>query len=1528
MNLENLIESFLDELEMIESRLLCWGVVETSFSEDELFKLVDDFLLEHDSESVVPDPSKFLNILEERVLIYCFSDESGNPRYRTRMAECVRLMFKNRQLLMKHRQGNSWSMAPELVSDFRFMKRPRSYPKRDILLTDFIGRLKRKHSLSKIQESLLSTLFEEQSKNALFSQFQVSSSEIILGHLKQTVSHGSIICAGTGSGKTWAFYIPALLDLVGSISKSPSDWVRVMALYPRNELLKDQFSELFKLTRMINRMLEQVGLRKIKIGAFFGDTVQYPKELILYDSKRWLPVKGREAFICPYLVCPQTGCDGRLLWHSGDIEQGIERLKCENCDTWVGADELALSRESMKKSSPDILFTTTEMLNQRMGDSTFNHLFGCGEKKGSLRLVLLDEVHTYSGVHGAQVALLIRRWRMISKLKVQFVGLSATLKEAKPFFSNLTGVPESFVEKIEPSDEEIEYEGSEYIAVLQGNPTAMKALLSTSLQTAMLLGRMLDPIGKQTSDGFFGQKVFAFTDDLDVTNRFFFNLQDAEGKDSFGNFKQDSLAILRNHIASTDYQRYQHGQTWEICNRIGHRLDEAGLVIGRTSSQDLGVLEDANVVVATASLEVGYNDTTVGAILQHKTPRDNAQFLQRKGRAGRSRKMRPWMIVVLSDYGRDRLAFQSYDQIFDPELSHRDLPIRNKYVLKIQSVYALMDWFSLQLSKKDVPAGSLWSDLAVPWSLINSVKRQEMIKRRQMCVSKIVNRVLEEPSLLEDLKTYIEQSLRIDESTCNSLLWEAPRPIITSVLPTLKRRLESGWKRGGMPANDHIKNNHPLPEFVPANLFSDLNLPEVIIPVERQKKSEEDREISMPILQALSEFAPGRVSKRFGIVHAYARHWTFPEPYSCNPNMNIDLNHYCGSKNDYLELGDFKYWESGKFNSIRCIRPIKLRVQKPPRYVGDTSYSSLDWKTEIVTPDSAVLMELPKPNRFNGIINELSFFTHNCFSPIEIRRFAFKANTVIQERTQQKTVEFRFMDQEDSEAGVPVAVGFNLDVDAFRVKLAIPEHFHNILMEGGSEKIRAVRSNLFFHSIRNSQELPKNMNNFQRDWLAQVYLAAKTAQASNSSIPLEEMWNSTSFEEELVYCKEIIKNILQISIEEGPDETPIGVENLETVLSDLISESRIQQIFHEHSKILFQTPYEGWKFWLRETYATTLGIGILEAIQNLCPDMDINDLVLDLMPVFGPEGAINPNEIDLWFSESTIGGGGLVEKIQVRYGENPKHFFDLIENALRRSDREMVDEHLQLFLSTASKDSKFSDCIKEFRDCKDNLKKAEQLNRLKVIMAEKGISRSHHVMTAINSRILKPGSNSKTDDALCQLIEYWNHLENRFGIEINGRIAAYLCSKNSKLVDAFSEAVGDMWVTGEKISAYTTFYSLLWPRGSMLRAQRLGAYSPYFDFVPTDSLLVRDFLKSDTEKVAIDLESDEWKKEAYQVLVKEGVVSLVFDKKSMHRIKSIFNTLMLDPVDVGFLFFYPRLRKIEQNVDNMLFTFEIFESIQ
>lgn len=178
-------------------------------------------------------------------------------------------------------------------------------------------------------------------------------------------------------------------------------------------------------------------------------------------------------------------------------------------------------------------------------------------------------------------------------------------------------------------------------------------------------------IRKEKSCGTWG-KTFVFTDDLDINNRLYHQLCDAEGWRSRGQnlyVAKPPLASQRLETPKNSHKLTLAGQNWRIALDIGHSLDENDrAIVARTSSQDVGVDPRAEVVIATASLEVGFNDPSVGMVIQHKAPRNVASYLQRKGRAGRSRTMRPWMVAVLSEFGRDRVVYQRYEELINPEI--------------------------------------------------------------------------------------------------------------------------------------------------------------------------------------------------------------------------------------------------------------------------------------------------------------------------------------------------------------------------------------------------------------------------------------------------------------------------------------------------------------------------------------------------------------------------------------------------------------------------------------------------------------------------------------------------------------------------------------------------------------------------------------------------------------------------------------------------------------------------------------------
>jgi len=442
------LSKVLDSIEERESRLLVWGIVDGAFKKDELdeliFPLIDSALENGFMEFMRSD--EVINELLFLKWVFEVELTDRSVGYRSRMAETVRLLQRLRQLFPKHiRQSNGWQAAPTLVADFRFLRRRRQYPKRNLTVNEVLDRVRLVTEEPTILQGI-QTIIQDGNNQTRLSGFQVRATERILRSLETNKTMATIVTAGTGSGKTLAFYLPALASITRHhLLKDRTLWVKVVALYPRSELLKDQLREVIKRVEGLRRVFQDIPYR---VGALFGDT---PSEA---QWCKW-PKSGGN-YNCPVLKCIHPNCNGVMVWHKEDHECGIERLICHDCQWTITGDVFPLTRKSLIAMPPDILFTTTEMLNQRLSDNNMNALFGIGVKiSRPPELVLLDEVHTYEGYHGAQVAYLLRRWQHIVDQKLRFVGLSATLEDAANFFSKLTNTPQTLVEEVTPRQDEL-----------------------------------------------------------------------------------------------------------------------------------------------------------------------------------------------------------------------------------------------------------------------------------------------------------------------------------------------------------------------------------------------------------------------------------------------------------------------------------------------------------------------------------------------------------------------------------------------------------------------------------------------------------------------------------------------------------------------------------------------------------------------------------------------------------------------------------------------------------------------------------------------------------------------------------------------------------------------------------------------------------------------------------------------------------------------------------------------------------------
>jgi superfamily II DNA or RNA helicase/very-short-patch-repair endonuclease/ribosomal protein L37AE/L43A len=184
----------------------------------------------------------------------------------------------------------------------------------------------------------------------------------------------TVVATGTGSGKSFCFGIPIISKCLEMRDKGIKG-IKAIIIYPMNALANSQYED-FALR------LHGSGLT---LALYTGDTPDSTDEAL----KGFYELTGRRS-----------------------------PLDCE-----------LISRDDIKSKKPDILMTNYQMLELILTRFEDRALFP-SEDTGVLQFLVLDEIHTYTGKRGADVACLIRRLKQHTGTKgsIRCIGTSATVQ--------------------------------------------------------------------------------------------------------------------------------------------------------------------------------------------------------------------------------------------------------------------------------------------------------------------------------------------------------------------------------------------------------------------------------------------------------------------------------------------------------------------------------------------------------------------------------------------------------------------------------------------------------------------------------------------------------------------------------------------------------------------------------------------------------------------------------------------------------------------------------------------------------------------------------------------------------------------------------------------------------------------------------------------------------------------------------------------------------------------------------------------
>ena len=1469
----------LDALEDEEARNLVWGLTDETWPEDRLVERIGVGARSH-------DPQDVLEQLLQHGLVFEL-DRSWPKQYRTRMAEAMRLMSHLRQQFPR----KPWQAAPRLVADFRFRHEPRLFPERDITADTVAARLAAQQVTNAQVEAAGRILGDRK-----LSVFQLDSAVEVFAAMAGR-DRGVVVSSGTGSGKTLAFYLPALAYL--ATRPVPSHGVGVVAIYPRNELLKDQLASALDETRR----LRAAGGRPIRIGAYFGNT---PVNMTRGRAPNRAWRRSAAGWVCPFLTCRAPIGDGRcggdLIWRSPDYDARRERLTCATCGDVVSDDEVMLTRNAMQRRPPDLLFTTTEMLNRSMSDGWSMHVFGVGPMARTRPgLVLLDEVHTYEGTNGAQVAYLLRRWRRLLGRPTTWVGLSATLANADRFFEDLCGLGDGMVVNVQPQPEHMKSRGREYQVVLRGDPGPQTALLSTTIQSLMLLRRVLD--AGPTRLGAYGSRVFAFCDNLDLVNRLFRQVLDAEGFTETGQRRPNGFALagLRMSRAAQRFgpvvdwpSRDADGQQWWMAEQLG--FEDRVLTIGRTSSQDSGVSVAADIVVTTSSLEVGFDDPTVGAILQHKAPRDVASFLQRRGRAGRTQTQRPWTVVVLSDFGRDRTAYQDYETLLAPALPEKRLPLGNQSVRKMQAAMCLIDWAAAYLNVTARGNGRVMRKVFI--------QPDDDHAQLRVQVADLLTRVMNGGPERSDLMTFIGSSLRLPAEEVDAVCWEQPRSLLLDAVPTARRRLLSKWAayEDGevVPEREGWVNDSPLPEFIPKALFSDLCLPEVAI--EPPSDYDDAARESIAVHLALNELAPGKVTMRWAVERGRGL-WI--EPTADGAAIPLEA----GLARSGQVVGEVPYHD----RAIPLVRPLTTAPQVPERDVQPSSNGRLHWQVQRQAPSGAIDVTRPRSGPLVTSVISVQAYLHTGRGALRTWRYATDTSANVVRRAggrQQLTNSFTWQ-------GQPAAVGYEATVDAQVITVAVPQTLAAFGLHRSASRLRQLRRDFFVDQLRaRLHEL--RVDPFLSRNIAESVVAAAAVAIRDSSEPVDLSAVPAADWRRLV-ADLLSEGVIGLNDEDDGDADNHGLSPRQQRLLDALTEAHTAHVIVETTSLLTTEPDDTWLPWLRTRYVQTMAAAWQAAAQQICPDFDADlDSVIDVDPVRAGATAA------FVLSDSTVGGGGMLEALTSRISDDPRQFDYLVVAALQPSDLEEVDWSLRQSLALLDSVPAIADAAQRFRSAaRDRLAAWQEVLAL---LAAYGVSPAHATVTTLASRIFRAGSSQLSDDLLRSCQARWEDIETRAGFAIDYRSICMTLAADPEIRAGLAKAVPEGSDASEQWTR-SVLQGLLWPSAEARRAQSLVASNRFVnEAAMTERTLVLDTLPDPINDV--DVDDPQWPQLLASQIATSGRCRLVSATDDRGRLKQALQYLVTNPIELGWLHVHPHVEATSRRDGFLSVDVSLEESLQ
>lgn len=354
------------------------------------------------------------------------------------------------------------------------------------------------------------------------------------------------------------------------------------------------------------------------------------------------------------------------------------------------------------------------------------------------RAVVVDEIHLYDSIHGAQVTRLVHRLRhrLEQAMKVApnrpgerqwrrplLIGMSATIGEPSQFWRRFTGLP---VTTFTPSDQDYEPSGRDYTIFIRPEAESRGKHVSPASVTIQSLMVLMHNMRKRKLPSGPKYRGLVFVESIDRLKRLHPDYINAEEERALWQYRiprvENADPAVPQDPPPRDLDGFHDGEVWyfdaqdplqfsrrrQVKGAPPAAIEVASVPVFSGSPLKDGSLADADLLFATTSLEVGFDDPALQLVFQHRAPRNPASFLQKKGRAGRSPGDRSIMALTLSaESYLDAHYYQNPHLLTDADAYRPLMNEDNYFVQKAHAICAAIDAIVFERARGGGPQISL-----------------------------------------------------------------------------------------------------------------------------------------------------------------------------------------------------------------------------------------------------------------------------------------------------------------------------------------------------------------------------------------------------------------------------------------------------------------------------------------------------------------------------------------------------------------------------------------------------------------------------------------------------------------------------------------------------------------------------------------------------------------------------------------------------------------------------------------------------